>query len=78
VPRVGQVFLDAGELIVSRSCGGGGFGPPVERDPERVRYQVLEGFVSRDRARAVYAVVLGEDGAVLGKETDDLRAEATS
>ncbi len=57
VPRVGQVFLDAGELIESRSCGGGGFGPPAERDPERVRVQVSEGFLSiRERARDVYRV----------------------
>jgi N-methylhydantoinase B len=65
-------------MIVSRSCGGGGFGPPAERDPELVRYQVAEGFVSRDRAREVYGVALAEDGALLSKETDDLRAEATS
>lgn len=78
VPRVGQVSLEAGEMIVSRSCGGGGFGPSVERDPERVRYQVAEGFVSRDRARDVYAVALDEDGNLLVRETDELRAEATS
>jgi N-methylhydantoinase B len=76
VPRVGQVHLEAGELIVSRSCGGGGFGPPAERDPARVQYQVAEGFVSRDRARDVYGVALSEDGAVSDRETAALRAAA--
>ena len=76
VPRVGQVFLDAGELIESRSCGGGGFGPPIERDPERVRLQVSEGFLSAERARDIYRVVIAEDGFLEGDETARLRAAA--
>ena len=76
VPRVGQVFLDAGELIESRSCGGGGFGPPAERDPERVRLQVSEGFLSIQRARDVYRVVIADDGAVTTDETERLREVA--
>ncbi|MBO23309.1 MAG: hydantoinase [Rhodospirillaceae bacterium] len=75
VPRVGQITLDAGELIVSRSCGGGGFGLPCERDPEQVRIQVAEGFVSRARAREVYGVVLDDSGEVSVTETEALRAE---
>jgi len=76
VPRVGQVFLDAGELIESRSCGGGGFGPPAERDPERVQLQVSEGFMSRERARNVYGVVIQGDGTLATDETSRLRAAA--
>ncbi len=75
VPRVGQVTLNPGEMIVSRSCGGGGFGPPTERNPERVREQVAEGFVSRARAREVYRVVIDDDGRVVPAETEALRAE---
>ncbi|MBN42698.1 MAG: hydantoinase [Alphaproteobacteria bacterium] len=78
VPRVGQVSLDAGELIVSRSCGGGGFGPPCERSPERVRVQVAEGFVSRARAREVYGVAIDENGDVAVAETEALRAEVSA
>jgi N-methylhydantoinase B len=76
VPRVGQVILDAGELMVSRSCGGGGFGPPVERAPELVCRQVSEGFLSPARAREVYRVAIGEDGTVQEDETARLRATA--
>ncbi|MBO6782791.1 MAG: hydantoinase B/oxoprolinase family protein [Alphaproteobacteria bacterium] len=75
VPRVGQVYLEPGELMVSRSCGGGGYGPPAERDPERVAWQVAEGFLSVDRARDVYAVAVDPDGAVRADETARLRAE---
>ena len=76
VPRVGQIYLEPGELMVSRSCGGGGFGSPVERDPALVQRQVAEGFVSRDRAREVYAVEVGDDGALLTDETTRLRTVA--
>ena len=75
VPRVGQVTLNPGEMIVSRSCGGGGFGLPTQRNPERVREQVAEGFVSRARAREVYRVVIDDDGRVVPAETEALRAE---
>lgn len=34
--------------------GGGGFGPPAERDPEAVRADVREGYVSEEHARTHY------------------------
>ena len=54
--------LEAGDTVSYRTCGGGGYGPPSERDPERVLRDVLEGKVSAERAREVYGVVV-EDGA---------------
>ncbi len=38
--------------------GGGGYGSPLERDPERVRDDVLAGLVSIEAARAEYGVVI--------------------
>jgi N-methylhydantoinase B len=55
--NVGQVTLQPGEWVVGRDCGGGGFGLPVEREPERVHHDVLEGWVSAEEARDVYGVV---------------------
>jgi N-methylhydantoinase B len=55
-PPAGAVVLEPGETIVSTSSGGGGYGPPKERDPERVRRDVAEGWVSTERARRVYGV----------------------
>jgi N-methylhydantoinase B len=52
----GGVMLQPGETIVARCCGGGGYGDPVDRDPERVRDDVSEGWISGERARAVYGV----------------------
>lgn len=43
------------------TAGGGGHGDPRERDPERVREDVREGYVSPDAARDVYGVDLDGD-----------------
>ena len=48
---VGTVELQPGERIVSVSAGGGGYGDPLERAPERVLHDVREGWVSPERAR---------------------------
>jgi len=52
------VELEAGDVISVRTCGGGGYGPPRERDPELVRRDVREGKVSAARARSVYGVAV--------------------
>src|SRR6185295_12436260 len=40
----------------------GGFGDPLERDPEKVREDVVEGrSVSVEAARAIYGVVIEDD-----------------
>ncbi len=54
-----RVVLQPGETIVSISSAGGGYGPAIERDPERVRHDVAEGWVTAERARSTYGVVLG-------------------
>jgi hypothetical protein len=45
----------------------------LERDPELVRWDVIEQFVSRDAARADYGVVLKDDLALDRAATDALR-----
>jgi N-methylhydantoinase B len=50
------IELEAGDVVSYRTCGGGGYGPPAERDPELVRRDVREGKVSAARAREVYGL----------------------
>lgn len=50
--------LQRGDLIRIRTTGGGGWGDPLEREPERVRLDVVRGLVSRDAALRDYGVVL--------------------
>jgi N-methylhydantoinase B len=56
IPAAGHIFLEPGETILSISCGGGGYGPASERDPQRVREDVAEGWISAGRAREVYGI----------------------
>ena len=63
VPLYGEVDLQPGETISDVCNGGGGYGPPAERDPERVRRDVAAGYVSPERARDTYRVALAADGA---------------
>ena len=52
------IELEAGDVVSYRTCGGGGYGPPAERDPARVLRDVLEGKVSVERARDLYRVAV--------------------
>jgi N-methylhydantoinase B len=67
------VELQPGDVMSYRTCGGGGYGPPHERDPERVLRDVIEGKVSAERAREHYGVAI-VDGRVDEDETRSLRA----
>jgi N-methylhydantoinase B len=50
--------VESGDRLLYITAGGGGWGDPLERDPEVVRRDVSRGFVSLDRARSSYGVVL--------------------
>jgi N-methylhydantoinase B len=49
-------------------AGGGGYGDPLERDPERVAEDVREEKLSLQYARREYAVVLDPDTLVVDAE----------
>jgi N-methylhydantoinase B len=50
--------LPAGAVIAYQHGGGGGFGPAYLRDPEAVKEDVLDEYVSVEGAREKYGVVL--------------------
>ncbi len=63
--------------IMEGLCGGGGgYGDPLRREPDRVARDVELGYVSADAALRIYGVVLGEDGALDEAGTDRTRKEA--
>jgi N-methylhydantoinase B len=72
--KFSNVRLQRGDQVLLRSPSGGGYGPPHERDPERVAEDVREGFVTAEVARRDYGVALHEDGSVDAAETARLRA----
>jgi N-methylhydantoinase B len=63
-----------GDVIRLIGAGAGGYGRPLDREPLRVRDDVLRGYVSADVARDIYGVALNGD-AVDETATAALRAQ---
>jgi N-methylhydantoinase B len=75
----GLTLCDTGDIIQFHSAGGGGYGNPFERDPLAVVDDVRDGYVSLEKARDEYGVVI--DPSTLNvdlKETDRIRAAQKS
>lgn len=68
------IVLRPGDHVIYRSNGGGGYGDPLRRDPERVRGDVAAGWVTAEHAGSVYGIVL-RDGVVDEVATSRRRAE---
>lgn len=54
--------LHKGDILRLETGGGGGWGHPFDREPERVLADVLNGYVSEDAAADEYGVILTSDG----------------
>ncbi|WFL76390.1 hydantoinase B/oxoprolinase family protein [Altererythrobacter arenosus] len=70
--KVEDVSVKAGDLLHYITWGGGGWGDPLERDPELVGLEIRQGLVSAEGARA-YGVVASDDGALDAAATAGLR-----
>ena len=49
-----------GDVVYMKMASGGGYGDPLERDPQLVLEDVIDGLVSEQAAQEVYGVVLDE------------------
>jgi N-methylhydantoinase B len=63
----------AGQVVRVVTTGGGGWGDPLEREPDRVARDVIDGTVSPGAARNEYGVVLTESAAAEECEVDAAR-----
>ncbi len=72
ISAAGRVRVPRGDTWTAVATGGGGYGSPHERDPERVRIEVRDGVIGRAAALEVFGVVVG-DG-----EDPELDLEATA
>jgi N-methylhydantoinase B len=73
-----EIPIESGYII--ETGGGGGFGPPWERDPQRVLDDVRSGYVTPEAAAADYDVVVrgeGFDAELDIRETDERRRQLT-
>jgi N-methylhydantoinase B len=76
-PTRGHRFpVAANSEVIIRTSGGGGWGDPLERDPEMVREDVMEGLASPEAALRDYAVVIDPaDFSIDRMATDKLREQ---
>ncbi len=70
------IKLRKGQRVHLETPGGGGYGHPLERQPEAVCRDVSLGFVSREQALSDYGVVVDESGIVDEAETEKCRKAA--
>ena len=68
------VKVEAGDMLVYRTSGGGGWGDPLERPQTRLEDEIRDGLVSSKKARAEYGVVVG-DASATAKLREQMRSE---
>ena len=75
LPTMISTSMKADEVIYHRQAGGGGWGDPMERDPQAVARDVKNGRISIGKAREAYSVIMGEDFEIDMDRTAELRRE---
>lgn len=70
--KVSGFALRKGDHVLMETSGGGGYGDPLEREPELVARDVAFEYISSESAQAIYGVVT-RDGRVDPAATADLR-----
>ena len=70
----GRQTVPPRDAICLQLPGGGGFGDPFNRDPARVRDDVLDGLITAEDARRDYGVAIDAEGEIDIAETKRLRA----
>lgn len=56
-----EEYLDYGDLFINFKGGGGGWGNPLERDPELVKEDVIDEYISVEGAERSYGVIINPD-----------------
>jgi N-methylhydantoinase B len=72
--KIDNLAVAAGDSIVFRTAGAGGWGDPFDRNAEFVARDARYDLVSREQAQTGYGVVLTEDLRVDVAATERLRA----
>jgi N-methylhydantoinase B len=71
--------IEGGGIISFRTGGGGGYGNPLERDLNEVLRDVQLGYVSIEKARTEYGVVVSNDKKSIDLlETTKLRSNSNN
>lgn len=72
--KINGFLLQPGDTLLAQTAGGGGYGSPQERPPEKVVQDYISGRISRSHAQQAYGVVLKTRAKkILAKATLQLR-----
>jgi N-methylhydantoinase B len=76
LPSKKMIVLHPGDQLWEYIAGGAGYGDPLERAPELVLADVLDGKVSLESARDRYGVLLAPEGDAVDERSTKERREA--
>jgi N-methylhydantoinase B len=77
IPSKGEFeVVHRGDRVHIRPAGGGGYGNPLEREPQLVLDDVLDGYVSQSAAAELYGVVLDGEARKVDTQATATRRRA--
>ena len=73
IPAKVTMSVQQGALIVHEQAGAGGFGDPLERQPQSIIEDMKDGKITPAFARAHHGIVLTDDGVIDDRASAELR-----
>jgi N-methylhydantoinase B len=74
--KLARYRLRRGDVVRLITGVGGGYGNPLERDPDLVREDVRNGFLTVEQARRLYGVVLEAGSGQVNRSINAIRLSA--
>jgi len=77
--KVAAFKMEKGDMVSLRTGGGGGWGDPLMRDPEMVKLDVKNRYISFEDALNIYGVVIDQNNLQVDlKRTEEIRERKTA
>ena len=70
LPQTQEFKFEPGQALISEVCAGGGLFDPLDRDPEMVRHRAREGWITLEKAREMYGVVVNTNNELYVVDVD--------
>ena len=56
--KIAAFKMNKGDMVSLHTGGGGGWGEPLERDVDKVRWDALNDYITPEQASSIYGVVI--------------------
>jgi N-methylhydantoinase B/oxoprolinase/acetone carboxylase alpha subunit len=63
-----SAYIQPGDIVWTKSGGGGGVGDPLEREPEKVRWDLMNEYITQETALQIYGVVIDPQTFLVDEE----------